>query len=222
LIEKYLNKGDAMTDAIDDIYTEPEDVNPNTLDNLGPLRPLAGIWEGIKGVDISPKEDGPETRKYKERIVFEPIDPQANGPQLFYGLRYHIKVNTDEETITFHDQVGYWLWEPATGLVLQTIAIPRGLVAIASGYAKPDDKSLKVKAIRGQTEYGICATSFLEQAFKTEAYEIEITFNEDGSWFYASDTILRVQGQEELFHHRDENRLFQVEQPKPNPMLLAE
>ena len=26
--------------------------------------------------------------------------------------------------------VGYWLWEPATGLVLQTIMIPRGQIAI--------------------------------------------------------------------------------------------
>ncbi len=209
-----------MAKEFDDIYTEPEDVDPNTLDNLGPLSRLAGIWEGVKGSDTSPKEDGPETRKYKERIEFYPIDPQANGPQLFYGLRYHVKVNTDEEIITFHDQVGYWLWEPATGLVLHTIAIPRGLVAIASGHAKADDKKLKLKAIRGETEYGICATTFLEQAFKTESYEIEITFNDDGTWSYISDTMLRVQGQKELFRHHDENNLKQVEKPKPNPMVL--
>ena len=209
-----------MAKEFDDIYTEPEDVDPNTLDNLGPLSRLAGIWEGVKGSDTSPKEDGPETRKYKERIEFYPIDPQANGPQLFYGLRYHVKVNTDEEIITFHDQVGYWLWEPATGLVLQTIAIPRGLVAIASGHAKADDKKLKLKAIRGETEYGICATTFLEQAFKTESYEIEITFNDDGTWSYISDTMLRVKGQKELFRHHDENNLKQVEKPKPNPMVL--
>ena len=37
--------------------------------------------------------------------------------------------------MTFHDQVGYWLWEPATGLVMQTLAIPRGQVALAPGRA---------------------------------------------------------------------------------------
>ncbi|WP_240008596.1 FABP family protein [Pseudaquidulcibacter saccharophilus] len=211
-----------MAKEFDDIYTEPEDVDPNTLDNLGPLSRLAGIWEGVKGSDTSPKEDGPETRKYKERIEFQAIDPQANGPQLFYGLRYHVKVNTDEETIAFHDQVGYWLWEPATGLILQTIAIPRGLVAIASGHAKPNDKTLKLKAVRGETEYGICATTFLEKAFRTESYEIEITFHDDGTWSYVSDTMLRVQGQKELFRHHDENFLKQVGKPKPNPMVLAE
>ena len=52
---------------------------------------------------------------YYERIEMQPIDPQANGPQLFYGLRYHLHVNTREEDISFHDQVGYWLYEPATG-----------------------------------------------------------------------------------------------------------
>ena len=44
----------------DDIFTEPEDVDPETLANLGPLRRLAGIWEGQRGVDINPKADGPE------------------------------------------------------------------------------------------------------------------------------------------------------------------
>lgn len=119
----------------DDVFTEPTDVDPDSLANLGPLRRLAGTWEARKGVDLNPKAEGPERRVYIERIVLDPIDPQANGPQLFYGLRYHIHITTEEEDITFHDQVGYWLWEPTTGLVLQTVAIPRGQVAIASGQA---------------------------------------------------------------------------------------
>jgi hypothetical protein len=201
-----------------DIFTEPSDVDPETLANLGPLRRLAGIWEGGDGVDLNPKADGPERRAFRERIVFEPIDPQANGPQLFYGLRYHIHINTPEEDITFHDQVGYWLWEPATGLVLQTIAIPRGQVAIASGQASPDATKLVLTATRGQTEYGICSTAFLEHAFRTDAYRIEIDFNADGSWSYAIDTTLTVRGREEPFNHRDVNRLFKVAEPEPNPL----
>ncbi|MBA1626293.1 FABP family protein, partial [Klebsiella pneumoniae] len=77
---------------------------------LGPLRRLAGVWESSKGVDLNPKADGPERRQYIEHIDMQPIDPQANGPQLLYGLRYHVHINTAEEAITFHDQVGYWLW----------------------------------------------------------------------------------------------------------------
>ncbi len=30
----------------DDIFTEPSDVDPDTLANLRPLRAMAGIWEG--------------------------------------------------------------------------------------------------------------------------------------------------------------------------------
>ena len=35
-----------------DIYTEPADVDPDTMRNLGPLTPLAGIWEGRKGLNL--------------------------------------------------------------------------------------------------------------------------------------------------------------------------
>ena len=144
----------------EDIFTEQEDVDPDTLANLGPLRRLAGIWEGKKGIDLNPKAEGPERREYLERIEMQPIDPQANGPQLLYGLRYHIHINTQEEDITFHDQVGYWLWDAATGLIMQTLAIPRGQVALAGGKANPEGNGLSVSARRGDTEYGIASTAF--------------------------------------------------------------
>jgi len=202
----------------DDVFTEPSAVDPDTLANLGPLRRLAGGWEAKKGIDLNPKADGPERREFIERIDFDPIDPQANGPQLFYGLRYHIHINTVEEDTTFHDQVGYWLWEPATGLVLQTLAIPRGQVALASGQSTPDAERIVVTAERGQTEYGICSTAFLEYAFRTDSYSIEITFNPDGSWSYVTHTTLIVHGRPDPFDHRDENTLFKVREPKPNPL----
>lgn len=200
----------------DDIFTEPAEVDPDTLNNLGPLRRLAGTWESATGRDINPKPDGPEHRDYIERITFEPIDPQANGPQLFYGLRYHVHITTAEEDITFHDQVGYWLWEPATGLVLQTLAIPRGQTAIAAVHAAPDADKLVV-AERGRTQYGICSTAFLEYAFRTDRYTLELTFNADGTFTYVSDTTLEVRGQGP-FMHRDQNRLVKVAEPKPQPV----
>ena len=175
-------------------------------------------WEARKGVDVNPKAGGPERRVYIERVDFQPIDPQANGPQLFYGLRYHTHITTEEEDITFHDQVGYWLWEPATGLVLQTVAIPRGQVAIASGNATPQADRLVLTAERGQTEYGICSTAFLEYAFRTDSYRIEVVFNPDGSWSYVTDTVLTVRGRTTPFAHRDQNTLVKVNEPQPNPL----
>ena len=204
----------------EDIFTEPADVDPNTLANLGPLTRLAGIWEGRKGIDLNPKADGPEQRAYIERIEMQPIDPQPNGPQLFYGLRYHIHVNTEEEATTFHDQVGYWLYEPATGLILQTLSIPRGQTALAAGRAA-DDGSITVRAKRGALNYGIASTDFLEHAFRTDSYELTVSFNPDGSWFYVSSVMLSVRGRAEPFQHLDRNTLSKIGEPTPNPLFLA-
>jgi len=172
------------------------------------------------GVDVNPKADGPERREYIERIDFEPIDPQANGPQLFYGLRYHVHIKTLEEDITFHEQVGHWLWEPATGLILQSLSIPRGQTALAAGHASPTADRLLVSARRGETEYGICSTAFLEYAFRTDSYQIEIIFHDDGSWSYVTDTQLTVRGSEIPFSHRDQNTLHRIGEPKPNPLMV--
>src|SRR5436190_14610096 len=202
-----------------DIFTEPDNVSPDGLANLGPLRHLAGVWQADKGVDVNPKAQGPERRIFREHIRMDPIDPQTNGPQVFYGLRYHIHINTPEEDISFHDQTGYWLWEPATGLVIQTLSIPRGQVAIASGHAEPNAIRLVVSAERGKSDYGICSTDFLEHAFRTDIYRLELDFHEDGSWSYVSDTMLMVRGRTEPFRHRDRNRLFRTSEPEPNPLL---
>jgi hypothetical protein len=202
----------------DDIFTEPSDVDPDTLANLGPLARLAGRWEAHKGVDLNPKAGGPERREFIERIAFDAIDPQANGPQLLYGLRYHVHITTREEDITFHDQVGYWLWEPATGMILQTLAIPRGQVALASGQGKPGDDRLSVTATRGETAYGICSTAFLEYGFRTDSYRMDIVFDGDDAWSYDIRTMLTVHGQDAPFEHHDQNRLKRVGAAKPNPL----
>jgi hypothetical protein len=207
-----------MTPFPHDIFTEPADVDPDTLANLGPLARLAGRWEAEKGVDVNPKAAGPERRVFIERISFDAIDPQTNGPQLFYGLRYHTHVTTREEEITFHDQVGYWLWEPATGLVLQTLAIPRGQVALASGQARAGDDGLTLTAIRGATQYGICSTAFLEYGFRTDSYRIDVTFDGDDAWSYDIRTTLVVRGRPEPFEHRDRNTLKRVAPARPNPL----
>ena len=202
-----------------DIFTEPDDVSPDTLANLGPLRHLAGEWQSDQGVDINPKADGPERRVFREHIRMDPIDPQANGPQLLYGLRYHIHINTPEEATTFHDQVGYWLWEPETGLIMQTIAIPRGQVVLAGGKAAPGDRHFTVEARRGDTRYGICSTTFLDEAFRTDYYSIDITIIDENSWSYVTRTDLALRGKTPAFDHRDTNTLRRIAPPSPNPLF---
>ena len=201
-----------------DIFTEPSDVDFDTLKNLGPLRGMAGIWEGIKGVDINPKADGPLKQTYLERIELQPIDPQANGPQLFYGLRYATHIVKPGQVETYHHQVGYWLWEPATGTVIHSLAIPRAQIAMAAGKAAADATSFELSAARGATTYGICSTPFLEYAFRTDSFRIKVSINPDGTWSYFEDTILMVRGQSEPFHHTDNNTLTRIAAPTPNPL----
>ncbi len=209
-----------MTASPKDIYTEPPDIDSDTLKNLGPLAPLAGIWEG-QGVDRHPVHDGGEDDAYVERMEFHPIDPQPNGPQLLYGLRYHVHIKKPGEANTFHDQVGYWLWEPATKTVIQTIAIPRGQVAMASGMAEPEAHQFTVRASLGSPTFGICSGPFLHENFRTTEYAITITVNADGTFTYEQDTVLQVAGRSDPFHHTDKNTLRKVAAPTPNPAALA-
>jgi hypothetical protein len=206
-----------VANLIEDIYSEREDIDVDTLKNLGPLRPLAGIWQGSKSVDVNPKAEGPVRQPYVEQIDLQPIDPQSNGPQLFYGLRYHTHIVKPGEIETYHDQVGYWLWEPATATVILSLAIPRAQVALAAGHAEADATVFEVSAARGKTDYGICSTSFLERAFRTDSFVMKVTIHPDGTWSYVEDTLLMVRGTEP-FHHTDQNRLSKIGEPTPNPL----
>ncbi|MCX7893090.1 MAG: heme-binding beta-barrel domain-containing protein [Burkholderiales bacterium] len=201
-----------------DIYTEPEDIDVDTLRNLGPLTPMAGVWKAERGLDVHPKAEGPKKQAYVERYELQPIDPQANGPQLFYGLRYHTHIVKPGEVETFHDQVGYWLWEPATGNVILTLTIPRAQCAMAFGTAAPDAKTFRLSAVRGNVTNGILSGPFLEHAFKTVSYDITVTVNEDGTWQYEQDTVLVIPGLAEPFHHTDRAVLTKIGEPTPNPL----
>ncbi|MCF8526103.1 MAG: heme-binding beta-barrel domain-containing protein [Candidatus Nanopelagicales bacterium] len=202
---------------LDDVFTEAEGSN-DTLANLGPLTPLAGVWEGTKGVDVHPQADGPETEEYLERWEFAPIDRQTNGPQLYYGLRYHTHIHKPGETETFHDQVGYLLWEPATGLVVMTLAIPRAQVAMAGGTAAPEDRRITLSAAVDDPHFGISSAPFLQEAFRTSAWEVTFDFLGEDSFAYRQTTTLHVHGQDAPFAHTDANVLNRVGPAELNPL----
>jgi hypothetical protein len=202
----------------EDVFTEPPSIDPATLQNLGPLTGIAGVWEGSFSLDVNPKAAGPERQLFIEQIELQPIDPQTNGPQLFYGLRYHTHIVKPGEVETYHDQVGYWLWEPATGNLIQTLAIPRGQIAMAFGRAAKDATTFELVATRGVDTNGICSNPFLERAFRTVEYRIRVTINPNDTWAYEEDTTLMVEGQSEAFHHTDRNVLTRISAPTPNPL----
>jgi hypothetical protein len=207
-----------MSEYATDIYTEPFPQDINTLANLGPLRGMAGIWEGTRGLDVKPKADGPRKQAFYERIELQPIDPQTNGPQLLYGLRYHTHITKPDQVKTYHDQVGYWLWEPATGTIIHTLTIPRGQIAMASGQATADATEFELVATQGMETFGICSAPFLQHAFKTTEFRIKVSIHADGTWSYDEDTVLQILGRDEPFHHTDRNTLHKVAEPTPNPL----
>ncbi len=200
-----------------DIFTEP-DGSPDTLEHLGPLAPLAGVWEGVVGVDDHPVAKGAERNEFVEHYELQPIDRQTNGPQLFYGLRYHTHIVKPGEMETFHDQVGYWLWEPAARTVTLTLGIPRGQVLLAGGPAEPDATEFELTAAVGSETYGILSNPFLDQAFRTLSYRIQVTVHDDGTWSYEEEGVLDIPDRDEPFRHTDRNTLVRVDTPFPNPL----
>lgn len=203
------------------LFDEP-DHSVNTLKNLGPLRGLAGEWEGHIGMDVKPTAAGGEAQAYVEKMVIQAIDPQLNGPQLLYGLRYHTRIVKPGEIEMYHEQVGFWLWEPATETIMLTLAIPRGQTALAVGKAKPDAKSFTVKAERGLTSYGILSGSFLEENFTTSAFTMTVTIEDDDHWSYDEETTLHIKGVPEPFAHTDKHRLERTGPAVLNPLAIAE
>ena len=222
-----MNGQGAAHDYGSDIYTEA-DGSEDTLANLGPLRALAGVWTSAEGADVHPVGagsditgpviDDDEHNVFVERYELQPIDPQTNGPQRFYGLRYHTHIVKPGEVETFHDQVGYWLWEPAARTVLHSLAIPRGQVLLATGTAEPDATEFEVSATLGSEINGIVSNPFLDRAFQTVGFRMRVTVHDNDTWSYEEHSMLRVPGRDGLVDHVDRNTLTRIGDPTPNPL----
>lgn len=204
-----------------DIYSEPQGIDVHTLRNLGPLTAMAGIWQGERGLDVKPKAEGPKKQAYVERIEMQPIDPQTNGPQLLYGLCYKVFVTKPEQVKTYHEQVGYWLWEPASGTIIHTLTIPRGMVVMASGQARADATEFELIARADTPGTGIVSAPFLEHAFRTVEFRIKVNIHADQTWSYEEDTVMMIRGQSEPFHHVDRNTLTKIGEATPNPLARS-
>jgi len=179
---------------------------------------MVGTWQGMRGLDVKPKADGPKKQACVERIELQPIDPQTDGRQRLHGRRQHTRVTKPDQVKTCHDQVGDWLWEPATGCVMHTLTIPRGEIAMAGGTAAADAKSFELVATQGLDTWGICSAPFLDHAFKTTEFHIKVTLHDDGTWSHEEVTVLQIVGQAEPFHHVDRNRLVKIGEPTANPL----
>ncbi len=189
------------------VFEKPSGVDHDIIKNLGPFSPLAGTWEGDKGIDIAPAKTGPVETRFRERLILEPMGPVINGPQVLYGLRYATTAWPLGEEKAFHEETGYWLWDAKEQQAMRCFIVPRGVVVNAGGHSDLHSTSIELSAEAGSETYGILSNPFLDEAFKTVRYDLRLTLHEDGSFSYTEDTVLKIHGREALFHHTDQNRL---------------
>ncbi|RLL54753.1 DUF1794 domain-containing protein [Mariprofundus sp. EBB-1] len=181
------------------------------IEQLGPLNSLAGIWEGGQGLDVSIVNGQELLTDFHERIVFEPLGPVKNGPQVLYGLRYAMTARRLGEQDAFHEEVGYWLWDAGQNQVLRCFMVPRGVLINAGGDAEPDSRSLHLSAEIGSETYGILSNKFLHDSHKTIKYVLDVSIHADDQFSYKEDTHLWIPSNEMVFHHTDQNILVKVE-----------
>ena len=184
------------------------------LPDIGPLAGLLGVWEGTSGTDVSPgvpDRMATETeKKYRERWVFEPISPAVENhdqklrdTNAWRGTPSTAGKNAGEP---FHAQRGYWVWDPATKMVLNSFAVPRGITINAGGTVEPGATEFELVAEAGSETYGICQNPFLIDNFKVVRYILKLKLNGDGTFDYEQDTQLQIKGRG-LMHHTDANHL---------------
>jgi hypothetical protein len=183
--------------------------------NLGPLALLEGIWEGGLGTDLAPSDKEADNRelatsKYRERMVFEPTGQVDNHEQHLFGLRYSTVAWREGADDPFHEEVGYWMWDADSKVLLRSFMPPRGMAILAGGRAEADARAFSLEAKAGSETFGICSSPFLHAEFKTLRYTLDLKFLDDDAFTYDEHTWLKMKGREALFDHQDENTLRRV------------
>src|SRR5665811_1074561 len=175
---------------------------------MGPLGALVGEWEGEGGLDTAYSHSAHEVLEtpYLEKLTFKPFGPVANGRQSLYGLDYKTAMWRDDEENPFHTEVGYWLWDTATGEVMRGFVVPRGITVLAGGAAAADASEFMLKAAQGGAQYNIGENLYLAENASTLSYEVTITVGDD-TWSYDETTMLRMNEFDQPFAHTDHNTL---------------
>ncbi len=178
----------------------------------GPLAAFAGTWEGDSGIDTAYSHHHGKfvCTPYRERATFEPFGPVNNGRQQLVGLDYRAAMWRDSETVPFHAEVGYWLWDPDSCEVLRAFVVPRGISVLAGGTAAAGDREFGVEARRDDTNYAIGVNRYLADRATSLSYRANITINADGTWSYQATTMLRLSQFPDAFDHSDRNTLHRV------------
>ncbi len=176
--------------------------------DYGPLACLVGVWKGDEGMDVAPEPDDDEHNPYYETLVFTAAEDVTNAEeQTLCAVRYHQQVSRKSNDNVFHDQVGYFLWDPSTGVICQTLSIPRAVTLLAGGEAKVDGDTttIKVKAVEGDKDWGIVQSPFMQEKARTTAFTHTIKVTGD-RLEYSETTVRDIYGKDQ-YQHTDGNTL---------------
>jgi len=183
------------------------------IDNIdyGPLAQLIGKWIGTKGLDRAPDINAePDEHTYTDELTFTVAGAAENAEeQELVAVKYHHVVRKNKNGLIFHDQIGHWLYEPSTGLVMHSLTIPRGVCVLAGGdiSEKEDEMTFSVKAEAGSETYGIIQSPFMLEKAKTTAFQMQMTLTEN-QLSYKQVTSLFIYGKD--FKHVDQSVLQRV------------
>jgi len=176
--------------------------------DFGPLAGLIGVWTGDKGMDVAPEPDGTEHNPYFETLTFAPVGDVTNAEaQTLSVLHYRQIVQKQFNGDVFHDETGYWMWDPETDIVMHSLLIPRGVAVLAGGTAKvaaDGTVTFDVAAGVDNAEWGIIQSPFMQEKARTTAFSHTITLGSD-TLSYAETTMLDIYGK--AFEHTDGNEL---------------
>ena len=179
--------------------------------DYGPLKELIGIWKGDKGQDVAPEPAGSENNPYYETITFTAIGDVTNADsQVLSALHYRQIVQRKSNDEVFHDETGYWMWEPKTASIIHSLVIPRGVALLAGGNytaANNTDGSvvLEVAATIDDANWQIIQSPFMKENARTTAFHHKITVA-SGKLSYSETTIVEIYGK--VFEHTDQNELI--------------
>lgn len=182
------------------------------MTDWGPLQGLIGEWEGDEGEDVAYSHERGEvfTTPYRERVTMKPFGPVDNGSQSLMGLDYHAAMWRDDDENPFHTEVGYWLWDPATGEVLRGFVVPRGITVLAGAMGvAADATTFTLSADLGNPRYGISQNAYLAERASVASYAGTVAIG-DGTWSYDEQTMLHMTEIPGPFAHTDHNRLRRI------------
>jgi hypothetical protein len=181
-------------------------------DEWGPLGPMAGDWEGEGGLDTAHSHSAGMVLEtpYLEKLTFKAFGPVQNGAQILYGLDYKTAMWRGSEDNPFHTEVGYWLWDAASGEIVRGFVVPRGITVLAGGTAAADATEFTLSASAGHAQYAIGENRYLAQNASTVSYAVTVTVSDDGTWSYDERSMLKMNEFDEPFAHTDHNTLRRV------------